>query len=255
MIWIVILSQDRLKEYVSKLWHRLDELHRKKKTNHHNINKIIHHHNKPNSISQTINPNSVQLQSNLMHPPFYYLRDRVRENLWYAQDCVFVENAVGLWHWNLLQPTTRTAAVCSNGNNTRMHGNTKLYQRRCRTIKTKCIKLPLPQWRYWSIFHHETMERTNLTTIMERDNSCLCSLATLRKYGVKHLKVLPGRAMRNRVSLALRSLLNDNDATVTNDLRRRHSQALNDVGHSRSILFQNSGSLRSCWDGLPSSIG
>ncbi|KAL3796009.1 hypothetical protein HJC23_013066 [Cyclotella cryptica] len=76
------------------------------------------------------------------------------------------------------------------------------------------------------------------------------SLAILRKYGYSGttpLRVLPARAMRNRVSLALRSLLNGGgeegqytvDEEALKNLRIRHVRALNDVGHSRSILFQN----------------
>ena len=75
------------------------------------------------------------------------------------------------------------------------------------------------------------------------------ALAILRKYGYTSttpLKVLPARAMRNRVSQCLRSLINrENDNNVTmnenelNALRTRHLKALSDVGQSRSILFQN----------------
>jgi hypothetical protein len=53
--------------------------------------------------------------------------------------------------------------------------------------------------------------------------------------------------MRNRVSLSLRLLLNEGgvegqdaiDEDLLKSFRCRHLQALNDVGHSRSILFQN----------------
>ena len=74
------------------------------------------------------------------------------------------------------------------------------------------------------------------------------ALAILRKYGYSAstpLRVLPARAMRNRVSQSLRSLLNGGeDADVMNGeqldrLRMRHLQALHDVGQSRSILYQN----------------
>ena len=81
------------------------------------------------------------------------------------------------------------------------------------------------------------------------------SLAILNKYGQPSttssspLRVLPAREMRNRVSASLRSLLNTPDdsegegvKTNPKQLRRiqsRHLQALNDVGQSRSILYQN----------------
>ncbi len=74
------------------------------------------------------------------------------------------------------------------------------------------------------------------------------SLAILNKYGPSSspLKVLPAREMRNRVSAALRSLLVAHDGgkhtSINSEIRMlqsRHLQALNDVGHSRSILYQN----------------
>ena len=50
--------------------------------------------------------------------------------------------------------------------------------------------------------------------------------------------------MRNRVSASLRSLLNGGDggekkSTNTRMIQSRHLQALNDVGQSRTILYQN----------------
>jgi hypothetical protein len=77
------------------------------------------------------------------------------------------------------------------------------------------------------------------------------ALAILRKYGYYSagtpLRVLPARAMRNRVSLSLRVLLNSGgedgedamDSEEMRLLRLRHLQALHDVGQSRSILYQN----------------
>lgn len=75
------------------------------------------------------------------------------------------------------------------------------------------------------------------------------ALAILRKYGYSAatpLRVLPARAMRNRVSQCLRVLLNGgedgqkvNEDADLNELRVRHLQALDDVGQSRFILFQN----------------
>ena len=89
------------------------------------------------------------------------------------------------------------------------------------------------------------------------------SLAILNKYvsssTAPPLRVLPAREMKNRVAASLRSLLdggatdtdNDNDSSKKNrnnnaqtegwyrELQLRHIQTLNDVGHSRSILFQN----------------
>ena len=88
------------------------------------------------------------------------------------------------------------------------------------------------------------------------------SLAILNKYVSSSmappLRVLPAREMKNRVAASLRSLLDggvadtdsDNDSSKKNsnnaqtegwyrELQLRHIQTLNDVGHSRSILFQN----------------
>ena len=74
------------------------------------------------------------------------------------------------------------------------------------------------------------------------------SLAILNKYGPSSspLRVLPAREMRNRVSASLRSLMFTHDGEQTTPmnseiraLQARHLQALNDVGHSRSILYQN----------------
>ena len=82
------------------------------------------------------------------------------------------------------------------------------------------------------------------------------SLAILNKYtssSTPPLRVLPAREMKNRVASSLRSLLDgepDNSDNSNNDsnvqtegwyreLQLRHLQTLNDVGHSRSILFQN----------------
>lgn len=86
------------------------------------------------------------------------------------------------------------------------------------------------------------------------------ALAILRKYGysdVTPLRVLPARAMRNRVSQSLRTLLNggeeevertersDSDNAVVTDqdlfseIRMRQLRALHDVGQSRSILYQS----------------
>lgn len=97
------------------------------------------------------------------------------------------------------------------------------------------------------------------------------SLAILTKYtsssssGVAPpLRVLPAREMKNRVAASLRSLLDGGSTTTAGDesdggnssssssknsnartegwyreLQLRHIQTLNDVGHSRSILFQN----------------
>lgn len=89
------------------------------------------------------------------------------------------------------------------------------------------------------------------------------SLAILNKYSssgstAPPLRVLPAREMKNRVAASLRSLLDggvadtdsDNGSSKKNsnnaqtegwyrELQLRHIQTLNDVGHSRSILFQN----------------
>lgn len=80
------------------------------------------------------------------------------------------------------------------------------------------------------------------------------SLAILNKYGQPSttssspLRVLPAREMRNRVSTSLQSLLNTPDNSEGGEkanpkqLRRiqsRHLQALDDVGQSRSNLYQN----------------
>ena len=74
------------------------------------------------------------------------------------------------------------------------------------------------------------------------------SLAILNKYGPSSspLRVLPARDMRNRVSASLRSLMHAHDnepatpiESESKMLQFRHLQALNDVGHSRSILYQN----------------
>lgn len=74
------------------------------------------------------------------------------------------------------------------------------------------------------------------------------SLAILNKYGYSSssssLRVLPAKEMRNRVSASLRSLLNGGDggekkSTTTRMIQSRHLQALNDVGQSRTILYQN----------------
>ena len=71
------------------------------------------------------------------------------------------------------------------------------------------------------------------------------SLAVMHKYGSSSspVKVLPARAMRNHVSLSLRTLLNINDGEKPSKGLKRlqllHRQALDDVGHSRSILHQN----------------
>ena len=85
------------------------------------------------------------------------------------------------------------------------------------------------------------------------------SLAILNKYtsssAAQPLRVLPAREMKNRVAASLRSLLDSANAsgddgksnTKSNaqtegwyrELQLRHIQTLNDVGHSRSILFQN----------------
>ena len=71
------------------------------------------------------------------------------------------------------------------------------------------------------------------------------ALAILRKYGYAStpLRVMPARAMRNRVSQCLRMILNDDGCSLDefqlNDLRIGHLNALNDVGQSRSIMFQN----------------
>lgn len=83
------------------------------------------------------------------------------------------------------------------------------------------------------------------------------SLAILNKYtssSTPPLRVLPAREMKNRVASSLRSLLDgepnnsdnysNNDSNVQTEgwyreLQLRHLQTLNDVGHSRSILFQN----------------
>ncbi|KAL7541819.1 hypothetical protein ACHAXR_012553, partial [Thalassiosira sp. AJA248-18] len=72
------------------------------------------------------------------------------------------------------------------------------------------------------------------------------SLAILHKYGPSSspVRVLPARAMRNHVSSSLRTLLNSDDggekpSSKNRKLQSRHLQALEDVGHSRSILCQN----------------
>ena len=71
------------------------------------------------------------------------------------------------------------------------------------------------------------------------------SLAILQKYGsTSHpLRVLPAKQMRSRVSASLRFLLSNDREEETNSIRKelqsRHVQALNDVGQSRSILYQN----------------
>jgi hypothetical protein len=74
------------------------------------------------------------------------------------------------------------------------------------------------------------------------------ALAILRKYGysaASPLRVLPARAMRNRVSQCLRVLLNGGEdgqeveEAELNELRIGHLQALTDVGQSRAILYQN----------------
>ena len=80
------------------------------------------------------------------------------------------------------------------------------------------------------------------------------SLAILNKYGQPSttssspLRVLPAREMRNRVSTSLQSLLNTPDNSEGGEkanpkqLRRiqsRHLHALDDVGQSRSNLYQN----------------
>lgn len=87
------------------------------------------------------------------------------------------------------------------------------------------------------------------------------SLAILTKYTSSSgtappLRVLPAREMKNRVAASLRSLLDggstagdasDYSSSNSNartegwyrELQLRHIQTLNDVGHSRSILFQN----------------
>lgn len=69
------------------------------------------------------------------------------------------------------------------------------------------------------------------------------SLAILNKYSQSSskLRVLPAREMRNRVSSALRTLLNEKSSSNSDTrlIRDRHLLALNDVGQSRSILYQN----------------
>jgi len=69
------------------------------------------------------------------------------------------------------------------------------------------------------------------------------SLAILNKYGSLPLRVSPAREMRNRVSASLKTLLDTHDGETQTSSKRelhaRHLQALNDVGHSRSILCQN----------------
>ncbi|KAL7547693.1 hypothetical protein ACHAWF_010974 [Thalassiosira exigua] len=70
------------------------------------------------------------------------------------------------------------------------------------------------------------------------------SLAILHKYGPcsSPMRVLPAKEMRNRVLASLRTLLNPRvgeKATEKRALQSRHLQALNDVGQSRSILYQN----------------
>lgn len=72
------------------------------------------------------------------------------------------------------------------------------------------------------------------------------SLGVLHKYGSSSssVRVLPSRAMRNHVALSLRTLLNSNDknkpkGSKTRKLQTLHLQALDDVGHSRSLLHQN----------------
>jgi len=95
---------------------------------------------------------------------------------------------------------------------------------------------------------------TNSTNVMRRDISNKLwagtmhsfSLAILNKYGHQNqsskLRVLPAREMRNRVSASLRTLLNESKNSSNSNtrlIRDRHLLALNDVGQSRSILYQN----------------
>lgn len=81
------------------------------------------------------------------------------------------------------------------------------------------------------------------------------SFSILDKYGGSPLRVLPAREMYNRVSISLRTLLRSDihgdggdkvgdgnslsNHAKTRKLRSRHLRALNDIGHSRPILFQN----------------
>jgi len=102
-------------------------------------------------------------------------------------------------------------------------------------------------------FWNNQIVDTDSTNIMRRDISNKLwagtmhsfSLAILNKYSHQNqsskLRVLPAREMRNRVSASLRTLLNENNSSNSNTrlIRDRHLLALNDVGQSRSILYQN----------------
>jgi len=118
----------------------------------------------------------------------------------------------------------------------------------------------------------DTMMRNQTSKALWSGTMHAFSLAILNKYASSSsappLRVLPAREMKNRVAASLRSLLdggssNSNDVNDDNDhdgssssnknnnnsnvqtegwyreLQLRHIQTLNDVGHSRSILFQN----------------
>ena len=71
------------------------------------------------------------------------------------------------------------------------------------------------------------------------------SLAILQKYGPSSqpLRILPAKQMRTRVSASLRALLKSIDGERPNasikQLQSLHLQALNDVGQTSSILYQN----------------
>jgi hypothetical protein len=111
-----------------------------------------------------------------------------------------------------------------------------------------------------------TTDDNNMMMMMKRNQTSKAlwsgtmhafSLAILNKYtssSTPPLRVLPAREMKNRVASSLRSLLDgesnnngdnsNNDSNVQTEgwyreLQLRHLQTLNDVGHSRSILFQN----------------
>lgn len=103
-------------------------------------------------------------------------------------------------------------------------------------------------------FWNNQIVDTDSTDIMRREISNKLwagtmhsfSLAILNKYSQNQsssskLRVLPAREMRNRVSASLRTLLNEKSSSNSNIrlIQDRHLLALNDVGQSRSILYQN----------------
>eukprot|EP00984_Skeletonema_dohrnii_P005460 scaffold1920_cov97-Skeletonema_dohrnii-CCMP3373.AAC.4 len=103
----------------------------------------------------------------------------------------------------------------------------------------------------------DTMMRNQTSKALWSGTMHAFSLAILNKYtssAAPPLRVLPAREMKNRVAASLRSLLDGGSTNANGDgsnnsntqtegwyreLQLRHIQTLNDVGHSRSILFQN----------------